>query len=135
MIAYIITAVVCISFSAWMIFMAEFNRPNPFTWFNGELTNAEFRALMDLVFNDPAVMFDGYNIIGGGYRCWVANGHFSFSVNDVKNFTPYQRILFFRRYKEWKKDKRIGKVDKLNRAKLAEICFSNQVDSILEEEK
>jgi len=136
MMGFIVTTMILIPVFLLGIASLIFNVRTVGQMFTGELTNAEFRCMLDLIFEDPALRMNGSYIDNAEYSCRVIEGYYGLTINGVWNFTPYQKILFFKRLKKWKQshlDQSAGP-DPLNKAKLAEKVFQKQLDSMLEEE-
>lgn len=129
-------------FMAVFIFICIFTLPIAIEFgslsnlFTGTLSDKEFDTMMDLIFNDPNASLDRYDMRGAGYECWIANGYYAFRVNGEHEFTPLQKIKFFRRMNAWKKQKNaaVRKVDRLYRDKLNNIIFQKELESKLEKE-
>jgi hypothetical protein len=126
--------VVCLLLIVGPVISIEFGCNVFTTWFTAELSNAEFRCMLELIFTDPQMKVDIYRVVGDEYSCWIANGYFGFSVNEIKRFTPYQKWLFFKRFRKWRYDQLVVVEDKLHKDKLQALLFRKKLDSMLEEE-
>lgn len=81
-----------------LICSCKFGLEHPRQIFKGCVSNKEFKIMMWEIFKNAN--YDGYRVSGNGYAAWVANGYFGFNINEIKDFSLYQRILFF---KTWNK--------------------------------
>lgn len=118
-----------------VVFVAIEFSCNPLTvWFDNELTNKEFDCLLDLIFNDPTTTCNDFHVKNSMYDCWVANGYYGLKINNAQNFTPFQKIKFFKRLKTWKRNNWRASGDKLHRDRIADAMFTDSVDSVLDDE-
>ena len=108
---------------------------SPSHWFSSVLTDAEFDAMMDLIFEDPNGEYDRWNMKGGGYTAWHISGPAFFKVNEEAHFSIAQRMRFYNRMQAWVKENSIQEKavqDRLNTKKLGELAFKKQLESKLD---
>lgn len=89
------------------------------------MTIRQFKIMLNLVFEDKNFRYDAYNVMGAGYSLWYCNGYFSFHVNDVTGFSAYQKYLFFKRFRNLKRNK--DKAEIAEKLKLHQLSPAGQV--------
>lgn len=98
---------------------------NPLKLIKSCLTNKQFDNLIYQIFNDSDLKYDKYRVKTKDYKVWIASGYCGFQINEVYDFSFYQKFKFYRAFKKFKKTLNINenqsKLDKLKVDRLTDM--------------